>query len=85
MDGMSLPPELERYADEAVAAGRFRDRAEVLAAGLRLLRQSDAEVDAFATSLEQARAESDRDGWLNAEDVHAEMALLIDEARRSQA
>ena len=85
MDGMTLPTELELYADQAVAAGRFRDRAEVLAAGLRLLQQSDAEVADFAASLEQARAESDREGWLTAEDVHVEVTALIDEARRAKA
>lgn len=84
MDGTSLPPELERNADRAVADGRFRDRAEVLAAGLRLLQQSDGEVDAFAASLDAARAESNREGWLVPEDVHAKMAARIDEARRAK-
>ena len=27
MDGMTLPTELDHYADQAIAAGRFRDRA----------------------------------------------------------
>jgi len=80
---MTLPSERERYADEAVAAGRFRDRSEIVAAGLRLLRQSEAEVAEFVQSLEDARIESERDGWLSAEDVHAEMAALIDKARRT--
>lgn len=80
---MTLPSELERYADEAIAAGRFRDRSEVVAAGLRLLQQSEAEVAAFVQSLEDARAESEREGWLSAENVHTEMAALIDKARRS--
>lgn len=82
---MTLPPALERDSDVAVASGRFRDRAEVLAAGLRLLQRSDAEVDALAASLEEARAERERDGWLTPDDVHAEMVALIDEARRTQA
>jgi len=38
MDGMNLPPELERFAKEAVAAGRYRDVAELVAAGVSLLR-----------------------------------------------
>jgi Arc/MetJ-type ribon-helix-helix transcriptional regulator len=84
MDATPLPPELERYADQAVAAGRFRDRADILAGGLRLLQQCDTEVDAFAASLEEARAESNRDSWLAAHDVHAEMAALINEARRAK-
>ena len=85
MDGTTLPPDLEQYAEQAVADGRFRDRGEVVAAGLRLLQQSDGEVDAFAATLEEARAESDSKGWLAAEDVHAEMVALIDEVRRSKA
>jgi antitoxin ParD1/3/4 len=85
MDGTILPPELERYADAAVAAGRFRDCSEVVAAGLKLLQQADIELAEFVKSLEDAKAEADRDGWLSAEDVHAEMAALIDRARRTRA
>jgi hypothetical protein len=51
----------------------------------RRVPKSDAEVAAFAASLEQARAVSDREGWLAAEEVHAELAALIDEARRTTA
>src|SRR5690348_5579420 len=32
MNDMTLPPELERFAAEAIAAGRYRDKAELLAA-----------------------------------------------------
>lgn len=85
MDNVSLPPELEQYAAEAVATGRFRDVAEVVAAGLRLLRQADSELAQFTRSLEGAQTEADRDGWLSSEAVHAEMAALIDEARRAKA
>ena len=53
MNGMTLRTELEHYADQAVAAYRFRNRAEVVGSRLRLLQQSDAEV---APSLEEARA-----------------------------
>jgi putative addiction module CopG family antidote len=77
MDGMTLPPELERYADEAVAAGRFRDRGEVVAAGLMLLQQADHEVSMFVKSLEEARAESDRDGWVSLDDMITHMDEVI--------
>lgn len=77
MDGMTLPPELERYADEAVAAGRFRDRGEVVAAGLVLLQQADHEVSVFVNSLEEARAESDRDGWVSLDDMITHMDEVI--------
>jgi len=36
-------------------------------------------------SLEAAEAESECDGWHSAEDVHAEMAALIDEVRYRRA
>jgi putative addiction module CopG family antidote len=85
MDGMSLPPELERFAEAAVAAGRYRDLAELVAAGVSLLQHQEAARAEFVASLEAAEAESERDGWHSADDVHAEMAALIDEARRACA
>ena len=42
MDEVGLPPELERCAADAVAEGRYRDRADVVAAGVALLRERDA-------------------------------------------
>jgi putative addiction module CopG family antidote len=74
---MTLPPELERHADEAVAAGRFRDRSEIMAAGLRLLQQTDAEVAEFVQSLEDARAEAERDGWIGLDDMTAMMDRIV--------
>jgi antitoxin ParD1/3/4 len=82
MDEVSLPPDLAQFATDAVAAGRFRDVAEVVAAGVSLLQRQEQARAAFIRSLEDAEAEAERDGWLSAEDVHAEMAALIDEARR---
>ena len=79
MDGMTIPPELERFADEAVAAGRYRDRSEVVAAGLRLLQQADAEVAAFVRSLEDAQAEGERNGFLTIDEVCQDLDALIEE------
>ena len=42
-DDVTLPPELERFAEEAVAAGRYRDLSDVVAAGVSLLRRAEAE------------------------------------------
>jgi putative addiction module CopG family antidote len=85
MDGLTLPPELERFADEAIAAGRYRDRAELLAASVSLLRQAEAEVAAFVQSLEEAQAEAERMGCRSADDVHREMAAMIDEMAHARA
>jgi putative addiction module CopG family antidote len=84
MDNVILPPELERFAADAVATGRYRNVADVVAAGISLLRRQEAARAEFVSSLEAAEAESDRDGWHAIDDVHAEMATLIDEARRAK-
>jgi putative addiction module CopG family antidote len=82
MDPVTLPPDLQRFAEEAVAAGRFRSLSEVAAAGVALLRQHEVEqaVAAFEASLEAARAEADRDGWVTLEEMSAEMRRIVDEA-----
>ena len=74
---MILPPELERFATEAVAAGRYRDLSDVLAAGVKLLQQAEAEVAAFVDSLDAARAEADREGWHTLDEVLAEADRII--------
>jgi putative addiction module CopG family antidote len=77
MDNVTLPPELERFATEAVAAGRYRDVSDVVAAGVSLLQQAEAEVAAFVRSLEAARAEAERDGWHSLDEVLAEADRII--------
>jgi len=84
MNAVTLPPDLERFADDIVAQGRYRDVAEVVAAGVSLLRRQEAARAEFVASLEAAEAESDREGWHTIDKVHAEMAALIDEARRAK-
>jgi putative addiction module CopG family antidote len=79
VDSVILPADLERYADDVAAAGRLRDRSEVVAAGLRLLRQSDAEVAAFSRWLEDARADSKRCGWLSLDEMTARMDQILRE------
>jgi putative addiction module CopG family antidote len=85
MDSITLTPELEQFAEEAVAAGRYRDVSEVVQAGVALLKQAEAEVSAFVSSLEEARAEGEQDGFLTAEEVHREMTAMLDEMARAKA
>src|SRR5271166_1833043 len=68
MDDVTLPPELERFAAEAVAAG------------LSLLQRAEVEVAEFAASLEEARAEGERDGFLTAEQVEQRVRAAIEDA-----
>ena len=83
MDNVTLPPELEQFAAEAVANGRYRDVAEVIQAGVSLLRQAAAEVVEFEASLEEARAEGERDGFFTGEEVERRVrAVITDTAAR---
>jgi putative addiction module CopG family antidote len=84
MDHLTLPPELERFAAEAVAAGHYRDVSAVVQAGLSLLKKADAEVAEFEASLEEARAKGARDGFLSAEDVHRQMSSMLDDMARGK-
>ncbi len=85
MNGITLTPELEQFATEAVAAGRYRDMSDVVQAGVALLKQAEAEMAAFIAPLEEARAEGERDGCLTAEEVHREMAAMLDDMTRAKA
>lgn len=77
MDDITLTPDLERFATEAVAAGRYRDMSEVVRAGLSLLKQAEAEVAEFVASLEAARDEGERDGFLSAAQVESRVREAI--------
>lgn len=84
MNAVTLPPELERFADEVVASGRYRDLDEVVRTGLSLLRQAEAERDAFIASLEAARAEGERDGFFTIDEVMRDADALIEELARDR-
>src|SRR5271166_5564917 len=84
MTTVTLTPDLERFAADAVANGRYRDVAEVVQAGVSLLQRAEAERAAFVASLEAAEAESERDGFLTADEVHREMSDLLEEMDRAR-
>jgi putative addiction module CopG family antidote len=77
MDDVTLPPELERFAEEAVAAGRFRDLSAVVAAGVSLLRRQEQARADFVASLEAAETEAARDGWHSLDEILAEADHVI--------
>jgi putative addiction module CopG family antidote len=83
MDNVTLPPELERFAEEAVATGRFPDVSAVVAAGVSLLQRQEQARSAFNASLEAAEAEGEREGFVTIEEVHREINDLIDELDRA--
>jgi antitoxin ParD1/3/4 len=77
-----LTPELERFAREVVAEGRYNNVSEVVRQGLRMLQEAEERRRAFTKTLDDAVAEAERDGWVSAEDALAEMDRVIDELER---
>jgi putative addiction module CopG family antidote len=84
MKAVTLPPNLEQFASEAVAAGRYRDMAEVVAAGVSLSQRGELERAAFVRSLEAAEAEADCERSHSLDHVVAE-AERISAAKRGGA
>ena len=77
MTTVTLPPQLERFATEAVATGRYRDVSEVVAAGLSLLqRQEQARAELLA-SVVAAEEEADRDGYFTADEMIARVEARL--------
>ena len=64
---------------------RYRDVAEVVAAGVRLLQRAEVEVAEFVASLEAARAEGERDGFVTIDELAAELDAIIAEGTRGRA
>jgi Arc/MetJ-type ribon-helix-helix transcriptional regulator len=81
MDETSLPLELERYAAEAVADGRYRDRAEIVAAGVALLRARDAARAAFVASVLAAEEGAEREGCVSGDEMLARVRARLAEKR----
>lgn len=80
-----LTPALERFAREAVAEGRYNNVSEVVRDGLRLLQDARERQRAFVKSLEDARAESERVGYVTVEEAMARVDAIIDTAERCQS
>jgi putative addiction module CopG family antidote len=83
MNTVTLTPDLERFANEAVASGRYRDVAAVVAAGVSLLRRQEQARAELLASVLSAKAESDRDGYLTSDEVAERVRATI--ARKTTA
>lgn len=80
-----LTPELERFAQSCVANGRFNNVSKVVRAGLRRLQDAEERRAAFVASLEAAVGEGERDGFLTADEVAADLQAAIDAVRARPA
>jgi putative addiction module CopG family antidote len=79
MTTVTLPPELEQFATEAISAGRYRDMAELLATSVSLLqRQERARAELLASVL-AAEEEAAREGCLSGDEMVAHVRARLAE------
>ena len=79
MDGVVLPSELARFAEQEVAAGRYRNVGELVRAGLDLLRERGTAAKAeLLASVLPAQEEGERAGYLSGDKdaVHIRAAVV---------
>jgi antitoxin ParD1/3/4 len=79
-----LTPELERFAREVVAEGRYNNVSEVVRQGLRMLQDAEERRRAFTKTLDDAVARAEKEGYVELEDVLAEMDRVIDDVERAK-
>lgn len=79
-----LTPELERFAQGCVEAGRFNNVSEVVRSALRMLQDAEERRAAFVESLKGAIAEGERDGFASSQSVEAEVLGAIAAVRTRQ-
>lgn len=81
MNAVTLPPDLETSSDEGVAVGRYRDVADVVRAGVSLLRQAEVHraklLASVLASVLAAEAEGDRDGYLSGDEMVARVEARL--------
>jgi hypothetical protein len=70
MTVITLPPDIEAWARAEVAAGRAES---VEHAAQKAIASYRSQMDSLRRSLDEAEAEAERDGWLDADAVFAEL------------
>jgi putative addiction module CopG family antidote len=79
MSMVSLPPDLQHFAEDAVASGRYRDVSDLVAAGVGLLqRQEQARAELLASVL-AAKEEAEREGCVSGDEMLARVRARLAE------
>jgi antitoxin ParD1/3/4 len=76
MISANISPEFEQFVFDAVAAGKYRSAEEVVADGLRLLRER--EIDALRKEIDVGLEQIERGEVIDIDDEVAHAALLED-------
>lgn len=82
---VSLTPELERFARECVAEGRYNNVSEVVRSGLRLLQEQEELRRQLTAMMQEIEEEADRGTNYTLEEVLAEIDDIIEEAENEEA
>lgn len=82
---VKLSPDVEKFAEECVAEGRFGGVGEVVDAAMHLLQDQEKRRRAFIQSLKDAEEESEHDGYVTMEEVMADIDAIIEAAEASEA
>jgi len=79
MENLTLPPDLEHFAAEAVAAGRYRDLSDVVAAGIGMLRRIEDARAKLLESVQTAERNGELNGFLTLDEVIEDADTVIAE------
>jgi antitoxin ParD1/3/4 len=71
---ISLDPRDEKFLQDQVASGRYRDEAEVVREGLRLLEERDRKIAQLRKEIQDA---IEQGGDHTADDIRADLAAMI--------
>jgi antitoxin ParD1/3/4 len=82
---IELTPELEDFVQRSIATGRYGTLDDAVADGLRLLRYREEQRAELNRSLDEARAEAERDGTFTIDEVMDEIDKMIEEEERGRA
>jgi antitoxin ParD1/3/4 len=66
---ISIPPEIERYVREAIAAGRFDSAEEAVREAFDLLQQRDRQVESLRRDVKEGFDELDRGEGLDLDEA----------------
>jgi antitoxin ParD1/3/4 len=80
---VSLTPELERFAREVVAEGRYNNVSEVVRDGLRLLQDAAERKKSFMRMVREVEADVEKNGSISIDEAMAEVDRIIEEAERA--
>lgn len=79
---LSIPPELEEFVEREISSGKFRSREEVLAEGLRLLKEREQKLDRLREEIQVGLDQLERGEGTVIEDEESHQSFFNDLERR---